>query len=67
MTRTAAGIRTGYGPENVTRLRRFAISVIKSKSASSVAQKMPELNKNMRLAEELRLRNRIGFPIIHAP
>lgn len=42
-------IRTGHGPENVTRLRRFAISVIKSKGVSSVAQKMRELNKNIRL------------------
>jgi predicted transposase YbfD/YdcC len=33
-------IRTGYGPENITRLRRFAIGVIKSKGAGSVAQKM---------------------------
>ncbi len=32
-------IRTGYGPENITRLRRFAIGVIKSKSVASVAQK----------------------------
>ena len=30
-------IRTGYGPENITRLRRFAISVIKSKEVRSVA------------------------------
>jgi len=42
-------IRTGHGPENVTRLRRFAISVIKSKGASNVAQKMRQLNKNTRL------------------
>lgn len=42
-------IRTGYGPENVTRLRRFAIGLIKSKGAKSVAQKMRHLNKNTRL------------------
>jgi predicted transposase YbfD/YdcC len=50
-------IRTGYGPENVTRLRRFAISVIyavrnavrKPRTASSVAQKMRELATNSRL------------------
>lgn len=42
-------IRTGHGPENITRLRRFAISVIKSKGAASVAQKMRELNRNIRL------------------
>jgi len=37
-------IRTGYGPENITRLRKFAISVIKSKKVYSVAQKMRELS-----------------------
>ena len=45
-------IRTGHGPENVTRLRRFAISVIKSRTAAratSVAQKMRELHRNTRL------------------
>jgi len=42
-------IRTGHGPENITRLRRFAIGIIKSKGCSSVAQKMRELNKNTRL------------------
>jgi len=42
-------IRTGYGPENMTRLRRFAISLIKSKGVRSVAQKMRQLNKNTRL------------------
>ena len=42
-------IRTGHGPENMTRLRRFAISLIKSKKVRSVAQKMRELNRNMRL------------------
>ena len=42
-------IRTGYGPENMTRLRRFAISVIKSKGVKSVAQTMRQLNKNTRL------------------
>jgi predicted transposase YbfD/YdcC len=41
-------IRTGYGPENVTRLRRFAVGVIKSKGARSVAQKMRELTRNVR-------------------
>jgi len=41
-------IRTGFGPENITRLRRFAIGLIKSKGAKSVAQKMRQLNKNIR-------------------
>ena len=42
-------IRTGHGPENITRLRRFAIGVIKSKGAGSVAQKMRQLTRNVRL------------------
>ena len=42
-------IRTGYGPENMTRLRRFAIGVIKCKGVKSVAQTMRQLNKNTRL------------------
>jgi predicted transposase YbfD/YdcC len=42
-------IRTGYGPENITRLRRFAIGIIKSKGVRSVAQKMRELTRNVRL------------------
>jgi len=43
-------IRTGYGPENCTRLRRFVIGVIKLKSLKkSIAQKMRELSWNKRL------------------
>jgi len=42
-------IRTGHGPENITRLRRFAIGVIKAKGVTSVAQKMRELTRNVRL------------------
>lgn len=41
-------IRCGHGPENITRLRRFAISIIKSKGVRSVAQKMLELTMNTR-------------------
>ena len=42
-------IRTGYGPENMTRLRRFAIGVIKSKAGKSVPQKMRQLAASVRL------------------
>jgi len=41
-------IRKAFGPENITRLRRFAISIIKSKNVRSVAQKMRELTMNVR-------------------
>ena len=42
-------IRTGHGPENITRLRRFGISIIKSKGARSVSQKMRQLTRNVRM------------------
>ena len=41
-------IRTGHGPENITRLRRFAIGVLKSKGRGGVAQKMRQLTRNVR-------------------
>jgi predicted transposase YbfD/YdcC len=53
-------IRTGHGPENVTRLRRFAVGVIQfiSDGKSSVAQKMQQLNRNTRLVfDYLRMTN----------
>jgi len=42
-------IRKGYGPENMTRLRRFAVGLIKSKGVRSVAQKMRELTLRRRI------------------
>lgn len=42
-------IRTGYGPENTTRLRRFAIGVIKATSRDSVAATLRRLQRNVRL------------------
>ncbi len=44
-------IRTGYGPENVTRLRRFAVGVLTlfSDGKTSIAEKMSRLNRNTRL------------------
>ena len=41
-------IRTGYGPENMTRIRRFVIGLIKSKEVKGISKKMRKLNKNMR-------------------
>lgn len=41
-------IRTGYGPENISRLRRFAVGLIKSKGVPNVAQKMRQLAMNVR-------------------
>ena len=44
-------IRTGFGPENITRLRRFAVGVLKSfqKSRQSIATMMRNLAFNTRL------------------
>jgi predicted transposase YbfD/YdcC len=44
-------IRTGHGPENITRLRRFAIGLVQPflKRNQSVAQKMRQLCRNTRL------------------
>ncbi len=36
-------IRTGHGPENITRLRRFVVGLVKSKGAVCAAQKIREL------------------------
>ena len=56
-------IRKGYGPENITRLRRFAIGVIKSKGVRSVAQKMRQLTRNVRLVfDYLRMTKNSGVP-----
>jgi predicted transposase YbfD/YdcC len=42
-------IRTGYGPENITRLRRFATGLIKTISKDSVASTINRLARNVRL------------------
>jgi hypothetical protein len=42
-------IRTGFGPENVTQLRRFSVSISKAKGVTNVAQKMWQLNRNVSL------------------
>jgi len=41
-------ISKGNGPENITRLRRFAVGLIKSKGVPSVAQKMRQLTRSVR-------------------
>ena len=44
-------IRTGHGPENVTRLRRFAVGVLRlfGNVKTSITEKMAKLNRNTRL------------------
>ena len=42
-------IRTGHGPENITRLRRFAIGLLKSKKPKeTIPEKMKKLMLNRR-------------------
>jgi len=51
-------IRTGHGPANITRLRRLATSLIKSKSKDSVASTIQRLARNTRLVfDYLRMTN----------
>ncbi|MCP3999461.1 MAG: ISAs1 family transposase [Gammaproteobacteria bacterium] len=42
-------IRSGYGPENISRIRRFAIGVIKAISSKGVAETMRDLVMNNRM------------------
>ena len=42
-------IRTGHGPENITRLRRFVIGIIKATSLKGVAETMRKLAMNVRM------------------
>jgi len=41
-------LRTGHGPQNITRLRRFATGLIKSKSRDSVSATIDQLARNVR-------------------
>ena len=44
-------LRTGFGPENITRLRRFAVGILKSfqRPAQSIAEMMRSLSFRTRL------------------
>lgn len=44
-------IRTGHGPDNMSRLRRFAVGILHhfSDGKTSIAEKMRHLNRNIRL------------------
>ena len=58
-------IRTGFGPENVSRLRRFAIGLIKSSTQDGVAQKMRQLCRSPRLVFDY-LRMTLNSAFAHA-
>jgi len=57
-------IRTGHGPENMSRLRRFAVGILHhfSHGKTSIAETMRHLNRNIRLVfDYLRMtKNSIG-------
>jgi len=58
-------IRTGFGPENMTRLRRFAIGLIRSKGAKGISKKMRKLNKNTRaVLDYLKITSNITKPCV---
>ena len=56
-------IRTGYGPENITRLRRFAIGLLKGKNiAESIPEKMKKLLLNTRAVFDILKMTRNSMP-----
>ncbi len=42
-------IRTGHGPANMTRLRRFAVGLLKSRGVKNIAQKMRQMSYKARM------------------
>jgi len=42
-------IRTGHGPKNIARLRRFVVGVIKATSLKGVSETMRKLTMNIRM------------------
>jgi len=42
-------IRTGYGPENMTRMRRFAVGLLKSSGVKNITQKMQQMAYRVRM------------------
>lgn len=56
-------ISKGYGPENVTRLRRFAVGLLKGKNVSNVTQKMRRLSFNVRAVFDLLKMTKNSVPI----
>lgn len=42
-------IRTGHGPENMTRMRRFAVGLLKSRGVKNITQKMRQMAHKARM------------------
>jgi len=60
-------VRTGNGPENTTRLRRFATGLIKSKSRDSVAATIAKLARNVRRVFDYLRMTGNSLPRSHSP
>jgi predicted transposase YbfD/YdcC len=60
-------LRTGNGPENITRLRRFATGLIKSKSRDSVAATIAKLARNVRRVFDYLRMTGNSLPRSHVP
>ena len=61
-------IRTGFGPENITRLRRFALGILKTfqKPNQSIAEMMRKLSFNTRLVFDYLRMTRNSNPAAYA-
>ncbi len=56
-------IRVGHGPENMTRLRRFAIGLVRSMAVKNVSKKMRQLNRDTRsVLTYLKILNNVPKP-----
>jgi len=42
-------IRTGHGPVNITRMRRFAVGLLKSSGVKNITQKMRQMAHKVRI------------------
>lgn len=59
-------IRTGYGPENISRLRRFAIGVIKITSSEGVSETMRKLTMKVRMVFDYLKMTKNSIGICHS-
>jgi len=56
-------IRTGHGPENISRLRRFAVGLLKSKGVTNISKKIRQIAANTRMIYDyFRMTKKYGDP-----
>jgi len=54
-------IRTGHGPSNITRLRRFAVGLLKTRGVKNISQKMRQMAYKSRMVfDYLRMTKKYG-------